>query len=298
MASNDWRTSGQRPDLTETPAPHGAAPEHPNAEVNPETAESPPQEPAPSSLMGCWRDFVRAATFLTHIPFQIDETEAARPLATAALGFPLVGLMVGVIGAIAFVIANAVGLPQLASALIAVAATALIASGLHEGGLANAVDGLLSGKDRDDSLRIMRESSLGKFGMLALIFIIGLKVAAIEALGPTLAAASLIAAEVAGRTVLPAILMVIPPARTEGLSFEAGRPSKESVTLTLLLGGALTLLMLGIGAGLIAIIITAVLCALMARIATMRLGGHTGDVLGAIEQITATAVLLTAAAVV
>ena len=248
--------------------------------------------------MGCWRDFVRAATFLTHIPFQIDETEAARPLATAALGFPLVGLMVGVIGAIAFVIANAVGLPQLASALIAVAAIALVTGGLHEEGLANTVDGFSSGKGRDDSLRIMREAALGKFGMLALIFAVGLKIAAIEALGPAMAAASLIASEVAGRTVIPAILMLIPPARTEGLSFEAGRPRKESVALSLLLGGALMLLMLGIGAGLVAIIITAVLCALMARIATTRLGGHTGDVLGAIEQITVTAVLLTAAAVV
>jgi adenosylcobinamide-GDP ribazoletransferase len=248
--------------------------------------------------MGCWRDFVRAATFLTRIPFQIDEIEAARPLATAALGFPLVGLMVGVIGAIAFMIANAVGLPQLASALIAVAATALVAGGLHEEGLANTVDGLSGGKNRDDSLHIMREAPLGKFGMLALIFVVGLKVAAIEALGSGLAAASLIAAEVAGRTVLPVILMLIPPARTEGLSFEAGRPRKENVTLSLLLGGALTLLMLGIGAGFVAIIITAALCALMVRIATMRLGGYTGDVLGAIEQLTATVVLLTAAAVV
>jgi len=298
VASNDWRTSGHRPELTEAPAPHGAAPEHPHADSAPETPEPPPPEPLPNSLTGCWRDFVRAATFLTRIPFQIEETEAARPLATAALGFPLVGLMVGVIGAIAFVIANAVGLPQLASALIAVAATALVAGGLHEEGLANTVDGLFSGKDRDDSLRIMRESSLGKFGMLALIFVVGLKVAAIEALEPSVAAAALIGSEVAARTVLPAILMLIAPARTEGLSFQAGRPRKESVTFTLLLGGALMLLMLGIGTGLAAAIVTAALCALMMRIATMRLRGHTGDVFGAIEQITATAVLLTAAVVV
>ena len=298
MASNDWRTSGHRPELTEAPAPHGAAPEHPHVEDVPETPEPPIPEPLPNSLTGCWRDFVRAATFLTRIPFHIDETEAARPLATAALGFPLVGLMVGVIGAIAFVIANAIGLPQLASALIAVAATALVAGGLHEEGLANAVDGLFSRKDRDDSLRVMREASLGKFGMLALIFVVGLKVAAIEALEPGIAAAALIGSEVTARTVLPAVLMLAVPARTEGLSFQAGRPRKESVIFTLLLGGALTLLMLGIGTGLVAVVVTAVLCVLMARITTMRLGGHTGDVLGAMEQITATAVLLTAAAVV
>lgn len=298
MASNDWRTSGHRPELTEAPAPHGAAPEHPNSDRAPEAPEPTPPQPSPNSLIGCWRDFVRAAIFFTRIPFQIDETEAARPLATAAIGFPLAGLMVGVIGAIAFVIANAVGLPQLASALIAVAATALVAGGLHEEGLANAVDGLFSGKDPDDSLRIMRESSLGKFGMLALIFVVGLKVAAIEALEPGAAAASLIGSEVAARTVLPAVLMLIGPARTEGLSFQAGRPRKESLTLALLLGGALTLLMLGIGTGLAAIVVATALCVLMVRIATMRLGGHTGDVLGAIEQITATAVLLTAAAVV
>ena len=298
MASNDWRTSGHQPELTEAPAPHGAAPEHPNSNADGETAGSPQPESPPSGLTGCWRDFVRAATFLTRIPFQIDEAEAARPLATAALGFPLVGLMVGVIGAIAFVIANAVGLPQLASALIAVAATALVAGGLHEEGLANTMDGLLSGKDRDNSLHIMRESALGKFGMLSLIFVVGLKVAAIEALEPGMAAASLVAAEVAGRTVLPVVLMLIPPARAEGLSFQAGRPRKENATLTLLLGSALVMLMLGIGSGLVTVVIIAALCALMTRVATLRLGGHTGDALGAIEQITATAVLLTAAAVV
>jgi cobalamin synthase len=55
--------------------------------------------------------------------------------------------------------------------------------------------------------------------------------------------------------------------------------------------------MLGIGTGLVAAIVAAVLCALMMRTATVKLGGHTGDILGAIEQVTATAVLLTAAAV-
>ena len=217
-------------------------------------------------------------------------------LAAAALGFPLVGLVVGVTGAIIFVIANALGLPQFASALLAVAATALVTGGLHESGLANAVDGLISAKDRDGMLHVMRESHLDKFGVLALIFIIGLKIAAIEILSPGAAAASLVAAEVAGRSVLPIVLMLVPPARTEGLSFQAGQPSKEDAALTLLLGGALVLLMLGIGVGLLSIIIIAAICALMARITIVRLGGHTGDVLGAIEQVTTAAVLLTAAA--
>lgn len=286
--------------MTETPAPHGAAPEEARLDGDNQAKETPPPKAETPShiLTGWWRDFVRAANFLTRIPFRIDEAEAARPLASAARGFPIAGLVVGVCGAIVLMLANYLGLPQLASALLAVASTALVAGGLHEEGLANTVDGLLGAKNRDDVLRMMRESNLGAFGMLALVFIVGLKVAALEAIEPGEAAASLIAAEVAGRTVLPVVLLLLPPARTEGLSLEAGRPRKEDITLTLLLGGALILLMLGITTGIVTIVLAAVTTAMAIKVARARLGGHTGDILGATEQVTATAVLLAAAAVV
>jgi adenosylcobinamide-GDP ribazoletransferase len=315
VASDDWRTTGYGPAIPE-PAPHGAEAERPIAgdpladdpppaadeheRDAPRHEEPPPRAPeTPAGLLaGWWRDIAQAVTFLTRIPFQIDGATAARPLAAAARGFPVAGLVVGVAGAVALTIADAVGLPQLASALIGIAATALVAGGLHEDGLADTVDGLFGGRDRGNALAIMRDSRIGAYGALALIFTVGLKATALEALEPGAAAAALIAAEVAGRAALPAVMALMPPARGDGLSFDAGRPRREDVLLALLVGAVVVLLMLGIAAGIAALIVAAAAAALVARAAFVRLGGQTGDVLGAIEQVAATAVLLAAAAVV
>lgn len=314
MPSDDWRTTGYGP-ATPEPAPHGAQAERPaasdpltdeppaageDAHDAPRHEEPPPRAPETPTgfLAGWWRDIAQAVTFLTRIPFQIDEATAARPLAAAARGFPVAGLVVGVTGAVALTVADWVGLPQLASALIGIAATALVAGGLHEDGLADTVDGLFGGQGRDEALAIMRDSRIGAYGALALIFTVGLKATALEALEPGAAAAALIAAEVAGRAALPAVMAWMPPARADGLSFDAGRPRREDVLAALLLGGVLVLLMLGIVAGIAALIVAAAAAALIARAAFARLGGQTGDVLGAVEQVAATAVLLAAAAVV
>jgi adenosylcobinamide-GDP ribazoletransferase len=301
VTSDDWRTSGHGPDTTDAPAPHGAAPGQSRTDDRQQTKDPLPPKVDASAYMlmlsGWWRDFVRAATFHTRIPFHIDEAEAARPLASTTRAFPLTGLVVGVVGAIVLLLSNLLGLPQLASSLLAVAATALVAGGLNEEGLANAADGLLTTKTGEEALRAMRESHLGAYGMLALVFIVGLKVAALEAIEAADAAASLIAAEVAGRTVLPAMLSFLPPARNEGISFAAGKPRQEDLALDLGLGAVLMLIMLGFGCGLAAIVSTAAVMALIIGVVRKRIGGHTGDILGATEQTVSTAVLLVAATV-
>ena len=172
MTSDDWRTSGHRAEGMEAPAPHGASPQ--DAEPGTSRSQPPPlpgMTPQAHALTGWWRDFVRAAAFLTRIPLQMDSAEASRPLASAVRGFPIVGLVVGVTGALVLVVGRAVGLPQLASSLLAVASTALVTGGLHEEGLANTMDGLFTGTASDDRLRVMREAQLSTFGMLALMFV-------------------------------------------------------------------------------------------------------------------------------
>jgi adenosylcobinamide-GDP ribazoletransferase len=302
--------AGNRPDGTASggPTDHAAQRASPfgdrsGGSADPGPSEQPPHETSPresaiGALTGWWRDFAHAATFLTRIPFHVEDDIGARPLAAAARGFPIAGLVVGVVGAVALMTASALGLPNLAAALIAIAATAVVTGGLHEDGLADTIDGVLGGHNREETLTIMRDSRIGAFGTLALIFVIALKVSALEALDTGSAAAALIGAEVAGRAVLPAILFHSAPARGNGLSFQAGTPTREGMVLALLLGAVLVLLMLGIVPGVVAILVAAGLTALIIRAADARLGGHTGDVLGAAEQIVATAVLLVAAAVV
>lgn len=304
MASEDWRTAGHTTDAPEQPAPHGATPQ-PNPGSNPEDNvgrhdEGPRDNPAFSGrfLTGWWRDFVRAAIFLTRIPLEVDPDNATRPLAAAVRGFPLVGLVVGMIGAVVLLAADALGLPEFASALLAIAATVAVTGGIHEDGLADTADGMMAGRDRDGTLAIMRDSRIGAFGALALIVVIGLKISALEALEPAAAAAALVAAEVAGRTALPTILRAMRPARADGLGFDAGQPARDELMLANVLGGVFILLMIGVVTGIVAMAVGAGVAALAARGIGARIGGHTGDVLGAVQQLTATTVLLVAAAVI
>jgi adenosylcobinamide-GDP ribazoletransferase len=96
----------------------------------------------------------------------------------------------------------------------------------------------------------------------------------------------------ASRAVLPALMRFMTPARADGLAFAAGRPEENQVVLAALLGAVLALLFLGPTAGLVAIVVGSAAAAVVAWIARKRLGGVTGDVLGAAQQATETAMML------
>lgn len=245
-----------------------------------------------------WRDaFLAASSFLTRLPLGSPSAEAAPSLAQAAWAFPLVGLIVGAIGGVAYVIATGLGLPITAAALIAAAATVLATGGLHEDGLADTADGFGGGATREEKLAIMRDSRIGAYGVLALIFGIGLRVAAIAALATRWhVLGAMIAAHALGRGVLPAVLHWLDPARSDGLGATAGRPSQNQAVIALAIALLIAVAALGIPAGLSATIAAALAALAMGWLAQRQIGGQTGDVFGAIEQSAETAALLATAA--
>jgi adenosylcobinamide-GDP ribazoletransferase len=142
----------------------------------------------------------------------------------------------------------------------------------------------------------MRDSRIGTFGACALVLSIGLRWAALASLaGPMRAAAALIAAHAAARAVPPLLMLLIPPARPDGLSADAGLPPADSVAGAALLGFAALVLALGLAKGLIAAALLALGLAAMRWLALNKVGGQTGDVLGALEQVCEIIVLLVAA---
>jgi adenosylcobinamide-GDP ribazoletransferase len=221
----------------------------------------------------------------------------APSLATAAWAFPLVGLIVGVIGGIAYVIALGLHVPALAAAFIAVAATAFATGGLHEDGLADTADGFGGGRTVDDKLAIMRDSRTGAYGVLALIFSVALRAIAIADIAARWhVLAALVAAHALSRGVLPAALRFLDPARSDGLGATAGRPDQNATLIALGIALALALIGTGFRAGLSAFIAAIVVGAAIGYLARRQIGGQTGDVLGAIEQGAETAALLAIAA--
>jgi adenosylcobinamide-GDP ribazoletransferase len=245
---------------------------------------------------GPFDEFAIAAGVLTRFPIASD---AAEPGAIAASGwaFPLVGGGIGALCAAAFFAAELVGLPVGPAALLAVAAGIAATGALHEDGLADTADGFGGGHDRDRKLAIMRDSTHGTYGIVALVLGIGLRAGAIASIrDPLFAGLALIAAHAASRAALPAAMHLLRPARADGLGAAAGRPSRTVALAASLIGALIALATLGPLTGAVGLLLSGGAVALAAMLARRQIGGYTGDVLGFFQQIGETVILLVAAA--
>lgn len=236
-----------------------------------------------------------ALAFLTRLNVRLPAHVAEAPLASAARAFPIAGAAVAFAGALAFGVAWTIGLPPTIAGLIAVAAMAAVTGALHEDGLADFVDSF-GARDRNKVLTIMRDSRIGAFGVLALIFAIALRAGALAYVADPIEALFLLLAAAAGsRACVVHAMHVLPMARTDGLAASAGRPGQARMLDTLAIGAAFLLFLGPVGA------VAALLAAGAAtwwveRLARGHVGGQTGDVLGAVQQISEIAILCAALA--
>ncbi len=234
-------------------------------------------------------------TFLTRLRFTPAAPAGGAAIAQGGWAFPIVGLIVGAIGALVYWLAHRLGLPPLPCAALSVAATMLVSGCLHEDGLADTVDGFGGGQTREQKLDIMRDSRTGAYGVCALVLTIILRVSALASLAtPVLVVPALLAAHAAARGVLPAFMFLIPPARASGLSAAAGQPPRESAGAAAALGVVILCLCLGPWLGLGALVALAVAAAVLGWLSLTQIEGQTGDVLGAVEQTGEIVVLLVA----
>jgi adenosylcobinamide-GDP ribazoletransferase len=210
--------------------------------------------------------------------------------------FPLVGILVGLIGWAVFALATRLGLPPFAVGLVTLAATVLVTGGLHEDGLADTADGFGGGADREHKLAIMRDSRNGAYGVMALIFSLGLRSAALAALTVPAAGLALIAAHAVSRAAVPLVMRFLGSARSDGLGASAGQPDDAAQAWCLGIALVVALLCLGFSHGIVVALAAAIAVAAVGILARRQIGGYTGDVLGAAQQGAEIAVLLTAAA--
>lgn len=240
-----------------------------------------------------------ALIFFTRLPLSHRGSIGGADLARATWANPVVGLLVGAVAALAYWAAWRLGLGPFVAALLALAASLLVTGCFHEDGLADVADGFGGGWTRERKLEIMRDSRLGTYGSAALILVLLLRAAALASLGdPALAVPALLASHAGARAPLPLLMALLPRARTEGLSAYAGQPPWPAAWAALLLGVAVLVLALGVGDGLLALLVLVMAALVMARLALKQIGGYTGDVLGALEQVGEVAVLLVALATV
>jgi adenosylcobinamide-GDP ribazoletransferase len=242
------------------------------------------------------RDCKVALTFLTRMPVRPDGAWRDTDLAASVPLFPVVGALIGLAGAIAYGIAGWLGVPPLPAAAVALGTTIWLTGALHEDGLADVADGFGGGATRDDKLRIMHDSRIGSYGALALVLAVLARAGAIAGLAdPAAVGAALVAAGAVSRAALPVAMTVLAPARADGLATAAGRPHPLRAAAAVLIAILIARALLGevaIGA-LVAGVAGALAVLLLAR---RQIGGHIGDVLGAVQQHTEIGVLFGAVA--
>ena len=259
-----------------------------------------------------WSGLRLSVTLLTVIPLRDPVREPSRATAAAAMAWaPAVGLLLGVIAAAVLVVADhPLAAGSLTAAGLAVATLALLTRGLHLDGLADLADGLGSGQPAPIALDIMRRSDIGPFGTVTLILALLIQVAAVshaEASGPGRGAAALITAVVTGRLALTwACRQGVPAARPGGLGALVAGTVRPAIPMALTLAAvaaataavviSTTLTRAPLGWTL-PLAVAAGLAAAFAlqRRSVRRLGGITGDVLGALAEVATTVTMVVAA---
>jgi adenosylcobinamide-GDP ribazoletransferase len=239
------------------------------------------------------RYFLLAVQYFTRVPIPAWVTREfdAAWLASAARYFPLVGALIGVVaGAFYFVASGVLG--ALSSAVLTCALTVWITGAFHEDGLADTCDALGGTVSRERALEIMKDSRIGTYGAVALVLALTLKIALLAELSVEAGAAALVAAHALSRALAISLVAVLPYAGDAAHS--KARPlalqlSPASLSVALLFGIAPWLLFAFFDdfsfawlAALAASVLAAVACW---RWFKRRLGGFTGDTLGACQQL-------------
>ena len=232
---------------------------------------------------------------LTRLPVYIGISPEDFSISEASRFFPIVGAVIGLLSALVVWFGGWFGFSGNLLALFALLTITLLTGALHEDGLADTCDGLGGGITRDQKLKIMRDSQIGSYGVTALIFSFGLRWAAyseIFELGFSFILATLIATAAGSRSALPVIMYLIPFARENGLSFSAGKPSLDRAIVALLIGIGLLLFLLGFKISIVALGASILIVGSFVYFVATRIGGQTGDVLGAAQQLTEITILL------
>jgi adenosylcobinamide-GDP ribazoletransferase len=238
-------------------------------------------------------DTLTALAFFSRVP--VRPTPLAFDLRRSAGAWPVAGALLALGPAVVFLLARWLEIPSGIAGLLALALLAAITGGMHEDGLADTADGFGGRAAREAKLALMRDSRLGTYGGLALIFTVAVKAAALGALGAPAWQGALALVAVAALSRASAVWHwhATLPARTDGMAFSAGRPDRNAFAVASLAAALAALLLLaGFGAAaLFALLLAAAGTWLFSRLSERQIGGHTGDTIGAAQQIAETVLL-------
>jgi adenosylcobinamide-GDP ribazoletransferase len=248
--------------------------------------------------------------FYSRLPVSALPGETAHTLPDFRLvprALPLAALAIALPATLIALLAGLAGVNALLTAALAVTALVVTTGAFHEDGLADSADGLFGGHTPERRLEIMKDSRVGTFGALALGLSLLLRVSALAAIqqgaGAWAAAAAVLVAAPWSRVEGIRILATTPPTRRDGASASVGQPDRSILPVAYGLSGALALLLVAAGAlpfagVLIGLALSALTTLWLSRTAIRLIGGQTGDILGAAQQLGEIAIYLGLAIVI
>jgi adenosylcobinamide-GDP ribazoletransferase len=235
-------------------------------------------------------DLHAALALLTRLPLPGAPMRGAQ----AAWAYPLAGALVGLIAGVAGLIAHWCGLPSALVALAVLAVQIPLTGAMHEDGLADSADGLWGGWTPAQRLEIMKDSHIGAYGVIALILSLSSRWAALWLMfqiDAGWAVAAIVTAAAVSRAAMPALMWALPHARGAGLSHDTGRPDARTCAAAAGLAALIALIL--VGWSVFGVLFWAALTTFaVIWIAKNKIGGQTGDTLGAAQQVAEIAVLL------
>lgn len=259
--------------------------------------KNPSSDPA-NMVHTIHNDILTAAMLLTRIPVRRPETDKP-DTARSYWSFGLIGLAVaGPVAMLGAVLLNA-GIPPLAASVLIVGAIALLTGGMHQDGLADTADSL-GGGDPERRLAIMHDSSIGSFGVVALVCVSIATIASIATLarhGPEIMVGGVIAAAAMSRSMMAVQRRLHNPPSEKGLAHRTGRPSSVMAMTSVAVSLLLAIIFSWVGAALLALIAGLAVTLLLGVFLRHWIGGVNGDGLGATQQLSEAVMLMSLCAV-
>ncbi|WP_106476979.1 adenosylcobinamide-GDP ribazoletransferase [Phytohalomonas tamaricis] len=243
---------------------------------------------SPHAMQRQWQLLWLAIGFLTRWPIPAVTPSDNESLRACSRYFGLVGLGIGSVAACIYLVAALIW-PPMVAVVLAMLIPVIMSGALHEDGLADTIDGFGGGWKVEDKLRIMKDSRLGSYGALGLMFALLLKFTLLDALiiDPGWVVTALLAGHCLSRVVAATLMHGLAYVRKTDSKIEAltGQQSRHDFLILLASAVIVALLVLGLEAGMLALVMM-VLTWLALRLWLQRqLGGFTGDTLGAAQQL-------------
>ncbi|MCB5188223.1 adenosylcobinamide-GDP ribazoletransferase [Methylobacillus caricis] len=231
-----------------------------------------------------WRLLLLALGFFTRLPLPEIKDFRQSDLNEAARYFPLVGWLVGIVAAVAVGLLGDI-VPLEVAIILSMMATAYLTGGFHEDGLADSVDGLGGGWEKEQALTIMKDSRLGSYGAMALVFTLLLKFESLLHISVTLLPLVLFAGHALSRLAAVLVIATQDYVRDEGKAKPLAHHLSKTSLLLAALFGLLPMLFLSLQlwAAMLPVAVVWIWFSLKLK---KRLGGYTGDCLGAMQQLT------------